>query len=321
MMPIKDLLRLFRAPTWTDGTSLNAFVASVGDLAAGDLLKLLPLLSERSLVAEGVPHRARCLAFVALCERTPYPELFVPIIRALPGADPTLRAQLVTLLPKVNNPAEHPELCRLLTSEDSDLRKLGAHVLKQVGGKTAFNVLSTYLKDPSFPGRMEALEALVPKAAHHAIPILEDSLRLGRFPEKMLVIKYLGDTKLMAKALPEVARVLANALRDEDERIGAQAAMALAQVTTEDHYLEAMGDLLNSTNPIMVKAIVEGVRRFPSRRMVDILTRRLRIGPNSIRIMVLESLEAIGTEDVLSPVVDALSHPNLQIRSRAAQVL
>jgi twitching motility protein PilT len=125
----------------------------------------------------------------------------------------------------------------------------------------------------------------------------------------------------MAKDLQGAARVLAAAVRDTDDRVGAQAAVALAQVTTEEHYLEAMGDLLDSPNPVMVKAIVEAVRKFPSRRMVDVLTRRLRMGPHGIRMMVLDSLEAIGTEDVLAPVVDALSHANLQVRSRAAQAL
>jgi twitching motility protein PilT len=314
-------MRSLRAPSWTDGASLDAFLQTVGALPPEDLLKLLPMLTDRSLAAEGPAHRARALAFVALCEQAPHGDLFVPVVRALRSADPALRAQLAALLPKVNNPAGHPELCELLGVEDGDLRKLGAHVLKQVGGRTAIEILSGYMRDPGFAGRMETLDIIGPKAGHHGLAVLEGSLGLGRFPEKMLALRYLGDAKLMAKDLPGAARVLAVAVGDGDDRVRAQAATALAQVTTEDHYLETMGELLDSPNPILVKAIVEAVRRFPSRRMVGVLTRRLRMGPHGIRMMVLESLEAMGIEEVLAPVVDALSHTNLQIRTRAAQVL
>jgi len=318
---VKEVVRQLRAPTWTDAAGAEAFAASVGELAPGDLLKLLPLLTERGLVSEGAAHRARTMAFVALCERAPGPELFVPVARAMRGADPALRAALAGLLPKINDPGAHLELCELLASPDTDLRRLGAHVLKQVGGRTAFEILVAYLQDGGFAGRLEALEIIGPKAGHHAIEVLEGSLRMGRFSEKMLALKFLGDPRLMAKDLAGAARALATALRDEDDRVGAQAAMALSQVATEDHFLEVMGDLVDSPNLVMVKAIVEAVRRFPSRRMVELLTRRLRMGPHAVRMTVLESLEAIGTEDVLLPVVDALSHSNLQVRTRAAQAL
>ena len=321
MMPVKEVHRLLRAPTWTDAAGVESFVAAVGPMAAVEVAKLLPLLTERGLAAEGGAHRARTAALVALCEQAASPELFVPLVRLLKGADAGVRAAIAGVLPKVNDPGGHGELCELVGSPDGDLRKLAAHVLKQVGGRTAVEMLSAAMQDAGYPGRMEALDFIGPKAGVHALGVLGGSLRAGRFPEKMLALRLLGDAKLMARDLAGAGAVLVGALRDADDRVAAQAAVALAQVSTEEVFLEGMGDLLDSPNPVMVKAIVEAARRFPSRRMVDLLTRRLRMGPHGIRLVVLESLEAMGTEDVLAPVVDALGHANVQIRTKASQVL
>src|SRR5437660_6696416 len=71
----------------------------------------------------------------------------------------------------------------------------------------------------------------------------------------------------------------------------------------------------------MVKAAVDGLRRFNSVRVMAALDRKMRAGPRAIRLAVLNALEAIGTDVVLPPLVEALGHKQIPVRNRAAEVL
>src|SRR5207245_4556300 len=86
-------------------------------------------------------------------------------------------------------------------------------------------------------------------------------------------------------------------------------------------WFEYVAIFLDSDTVGMVKAAVDGLRRFSSARVMAALERKMRAGPRVIRIAVLGALEAIGTDAVLPPLVDALAHKQIPVRNRAAQVL
>src|SRR5437660_4753923 len=71
----------------------------------------------------------------------------------------------------------------------------------------------------------------------------------------------------------------------------------------------------------MVKAAVDGLRRYNSARVMAALERKMRAGPRLIRIAVLNALEGIGSDAVLPPLVEALAHKQIPVRNRAAEVL
>src|SRR5438445_11611888 len=68
----------------------------------------------------------------------------------------------------------------------------------------------------------------------------------------------------------------------------------------------------------MVKAAVDGLRRFNSVRVMAALERKMRAGPRIIRIAVLSALAAIGSDAVLPPLVETLAHNQAPLRLRAA---
>jgi twitching motility protein PilT len=321
MIQAKDLPRYFRAATWAAPEEIEAFVREVAEAPAAELAKLLPLLLDRSLMQTPQQHRARVMAFAALVERHLSEELFVPFVRALKVADPALRATLVALLPKVNSVPAHPELCSLLGAPEPLVRQTAAQVLKQVGGKTAFQLLSDAARDPNFPGRLETMDVLVPKAGHHSIPLLAMVIELGRGHERGQALKYLADTRLMAKDLPGALRAMLPALDDTDERVIVQAALSIAAIGSEDEYFENVVPRIDSPNVTVVKGVVDGLRKFSSRRSVEALARKMRLGPNAIRLAVLDGFEAIASEEVLGPLVEALTHKQVVVRTRASEVL
>jgi twitching motility protein PilT len=319
----KDVQRLFRAGAWGSQEELQAFVQETGKLPAAELGKLLAIVLDRTIAAsEPRGHASRCAAFALLAEASADPELFRPLVKALrAGPEPTAISMIAALLPKLNQVSMHADLCQVLASPEEGVRKAGAAVLKQVAGKSAFESLRDLCADPEFPGRIEAMDVLVPKAGHHAVPLLALVLKTGRSLERVHALRYLADARFMAKDLAGAARVLSSALDDGDERVVAQAISALSAVGVEDDYFRILGARLESKNPAIVRAIVEGLKRFKSPRAVEYLAKRFAAGPNATRLLVLEAFLEIGDEIVAPHLVEALADRHVAIRTRASEVI
>ncbi len=325
-MPQKDILRHFRAAPWRTQPEMAAFVAEVGVPAPpGTLSKLLPMLLERGLTTDLHPHRARCGVFAMLAERSASPELgqelFIPGVRALRQADQAVRGVLVHVLPRVNDVAGHAELAQTLSAPDVEVRRAAGEILRLVGGRTAFEVIEQLVRQPGFPGRIEALDVMVPKASHHTVPLLAATLKLGRTDEKLHALKHLADTKAMAKALRAALEVAATAVRDPDPTVVTQAIQTMAALATEDEFFEVLGDSVDTPNPATAMAVVRGLSRYKSPRALAVLGRRFREGPSSVSQAVLDALEAMGSEEVLPLLVEALGHKQILVRSRAAAIV
>ena len=319
---MRDVLKTLRTAPFASSAEVAAFADEVGALPGAEMAKVLQLLLDKALVADGRGHKARCLAFAQLAERSLDPELFVPYLRALRTADPLLRAALVQVLPKVNRVAGHGELCQVLGAPEAPVRAAAAEVLKQVGGKSAFESLALLVRQPAFAGRVEAMDVILPKAGHHAIPLLDAVLRSGTPPEKLHALKYVGDRRFVGKDLAGALAVATAAAHDVDDSVAAPAIVAMsALVEDEDALVAALGELLESSGVALVKAVVASLARFSSPRVRGLLEAKFRAGPSTLRIAVLEAAESIGSEEIVPLVVQALSHKQLPVRNKAADVL
>jgi twitching motility protein PilT len=324
-MHAKDVIRHLKAAAWQGPDEIEAFVREVGVLAPADAPKLLATLIDQKLTPDDVAHRSRCAAFAAIIERSLSPklagELFVPAVRALRTADPHARAMLVQIIPCFNNVAVHGELCQLLGVSDPQVRRAAAEVLRQVGGKTALEVIEQLVGQPQFPGRIEALDVMVPKAQYHSIPMLAATLSLGSPEEQVHALRYLADTKLMAKDPERALLIATTALEDPNTSVVAQAIVTVASLAQENLFFTILGGRLDSQHPAIVRGVVEAMGRFRSPRVIAVLARKFAAGPNAVRVAVLDSLEAIGSADVLPLLFEALGHRHLMIRTRAASIV
>jgi twitching motility protein PilT len=319
---VRDAYKTIRAAAFASATEIEALAAEVGALPAPEIVKILGLLVDKALVADPRAHKIRCQAFAAVAERSLDPELFVPYLRALRQGDATVRAALVPILPKVNRVAGHGELCQLLGVPEPGVRAAAAEVLRQVAGKSAFESLAALVRQPQFAGRTEAIDVILPKGGHHAIPLLEAVLRSGTKPEKAHALRYLKDRRFVGKDLPAALRVASDTAHDPDEEIAGAAIGAMAAlVDDEAAFVEELGELMESSGVPIVKAVVAALARLESPRLRALLEARFRAGPSPIRIAVLEAAESIGSEDVVPLVVQALSHKQLPVRTKAADVL
>jgi twitching motility protein PilT len=319
-MAIRDLQRHFRSAPWANAAEIRAFVVEVGALSPSDLSALLPVLTERASATQP-QHRVRCQAFAALVDASPSEELFIPMTRSLRGADAMLRQTLVALLVKVGRSADPTELCQFLALNDADVRKAASEVLKQIGGRVALQVLTQLCATPSFPGRLEALAAMVPRAGGHALPLIASTVKLGKPPERAQALRYLADEPRLAKEGAPALRIAVSALDDKEERVAAQAIVAFGALATEEQFFRELGARIDDVNPTIVRAVIEGLGRHRTARSIAALGRKLRQGPNPIRLSVLDALRAMGGEEVLPVIVEALGHRQQIVRNKAAEAL
>ncbi|TMA20168.1 MAG: PilT/PilU family type 4a pilus ATPase, partial [Deltaproteobacteria bacterium] len=321
-MSSKDLLTQFKAAAWKAPEEIEAFLATVEAPQPPEVLKLLDIVAGKAPDAN--VHRSRLTVFARIIDKNPDKSLFVPFVKALKGAEPGLRTTLAALIPKVNSATEHAALVEHLRSTDVGLRATVARTLTQIGGgKTIFELLTRAVGEPGFAGRIEALDVLVGFARHQAVPALQAAVAVGTPAEKVHALKHLGDQKAMAKDPAAALKVIAPVLdaQQQQEPVVIQGILSFSALCAEQDWFEYVGIFLDSDSIGMVKAAVDGLRRFSSPRVISALERKMRAGPRAIRLAVLNALEAIGSDVVLPPLVDALGHKQIPVRNRAAEVL
>ena len=322
MISGKDLLAQFKAASWKAPEEVEAFIASIEAPAASDLAKLLDVITGKA--PDAAVYRMRMTVFARLIDKYPDKALFVPFVKALKGADPGLRTTLAALLPKVNSATEHAALVEHLRSDDPGLRATVARTLLQIGGgKTIFEMLTRAVGEPGFKGRIEALDVLVTFAKHQAISALQAAIQVGAPAEKVHALRHLGDRSVMSKDPAAALKVIAPVLdaQQQPEPVVIQGILSFSTLCAEEDWFEYVGIFLDADSVGMVKAAVDGLRRFSSSRVIAALERKLRAGPRAIRLAVINALEVIGTDAVLPPLVDALGHKQIPVRNRAAEVL
>jgi len=322
MIAGKDLLNQFKAASWRAPDEVEAFIAAAEAPQTAEFLKMLDIVCGRA--PDAAVHRARLTVFARLIDKNPDKTLFAPFVKALKSAEPGLRTTLVALLPKVNSATEHGALVEYLRSADAGLRATVARALQQLGGsRTVFELLTHAVSEPGFPGRVEAMDVLVGFARHQAIPALQAALLAGSPQEKVHALKHLGNAPVMGKDPAAALKAIAPLLdaQKEQEPVVIQAILSFSALSTEDDWFEYVGIFLDSDTVGMVKAAVEGLRRYNSARVMAALERKMRAGPRLIRIAVLNALEGIGSDAVLPPLVEALAHKQIAVRNRAAEVL
>jgi len=320
-MDSRDLQRRFRAAGWPGPAEIQAYIAEAGKVEASDLERLLGILVTKGLPGDMRDQRNRCFIFTKLGEQTSDKSLFIPYVRALKSGDSQVITAVAPLIPKANSIEGHVELASLLRQPDPGLRRIVAHVCKQIGGTTVFQAVGSLCKDKDFNGRMEAMDIMVSIGRQHAIPALTLIIQLGNPAEKGVALQYLGNADVMQKDLSGAVKAIALILRDDNEKLLVSAISAFGMLASEDDYLQHVSIFFDAGNQGLVRAAVDGIKRYRSPRVIEILERKMREGPNAIRISVLATLETIATDDVIPLVVNALNYKKIDVRQRAGEVL
>ena len=317
----RSVAKTFKKAAWDNREQVLAF-AREAEPGFEDMVAMLDVLLESRINVEEEHKLARQrLAFLTLAQRVLDTELFVPYVEALPKLDDATRKVITQLLPKINNVKGHPQLCEHLGSTNAQVRACAAEVLGAVGGKRAVEMLERIIAKPNFAGRIEALDVIVPKAGLHAFPLLATVLEHGEPHEQKHALEFLADSEYVRKDKSQALNVLALALNSADAGVRRYVLNALRALTEEDEFFERTQHMADSPRAEVVVSFVDMLAEIGSERAFNILRRKLREGPDSVRKAVLLALEKVGTEAVLPLLVDALSSPKIVVRTVAADVV
>jgi twitching motility protein PilT len=306
---------------WAGPAEVENFLAQVGQADPQDMLALLQILLDRRAAVDARSHSIRCAVFQRLGDQVRHRELFSHYLRAIRGADPVLRKVLVDVAQKCNNVAFHGELVALFRDADPAVRQAAAALAARVGGKTMFGQLVDLCGRPDFPGRAEAIEALVALAGYHAIPALHSTLRVGTSEEKLQALQHLGNAEMVAKNRAGALEAMVLVLEDPLEQVRHEAIAAFGRVAEEEEFIVHVGSRLGKLPVTSVCAALRAMGRFTSLRAIGVLREQFGYGPRSVRLAVLEVLETIATDDVLPLLAEALNHKQLVVRLKGAEVL
>ena len=130
----KELLRQFRATSWAGPAEVENFIFQAGQLPPDDVVALLGVMTDKRASSEGKQHALRRMVFGKLVANSVSKELFVPFVRALRNSEPHFRAQLLELIPVVNNVLQHAELVALFWDHDPTVRRTAAEAMSKVRG-------------------------------------------------------------------------------------------------------------------------------------------------------------------------------------------
>ncbi len=321
MLSGKELHRDFRAAAWAGPPEVDNFVHQVGEADAQDMLFLLGIVLDKRAQGEGRHHVLRCAVFQKLGESAKHRDLFPHYLRSLKQADPAARKALVDAAQRCNNVAYHGELVQLFKDVDPAIRQAAGAIASKVGGKTLFGHLVDMCGRPDFPGRIEAVDALVVLAGYHAIPAMHGCVAVGTTDEKLHAIKYLGNQELVSKNRPGALEALNQVLEDPIEQVKHEAISAFGRVAEEEEFIAYVGSRLANAPVSTVKVTLRAMGRYTSLRVIGLMREQFGYGPRSVRLAVLDALENIGTEDVLPLLAEALNHKQINVRLRAAEVL
>ncbi|MFO0616431.1 MAG: PilT/PilU family type 4a pilus ATPase [Polyangiaceae bacterium] len=314
-----ELVRTFRSAAFAADADVDAFVAAAGDVSSADVVKLLPIVAELSKAAPAA-HARRCDAFAKLAKKTPRPaDLFVPCLRTMRTADPVFLAVLGALAPQINDVGAFAEVVELLDSPDPPVRAVGADVLHAVGGKSALELLTERARTPAFRGRMEAISALASRAGQHALPLLQATLLAGRPHEKIHALRQLADPTRFRDLAP-VVEIISSVLQDPDDLVLAQAIHSLGALDLVD-FVERVEVHVARRGIDPLRAFLTHALKRADESTAAMLRDRLRAGPRSVRIAVIEAIQGAGSDVFFPTLVEALSHVDVSVRTRAAHAI
>jgi twitching motility protein PilT len=317
----KELLDEFVAARWKSSEEVREFIKAVGAITADDVVAMLDYLTSKRSVQGSSEHGSRIRAFAELSATVNDKRLFEPYLRALKVDDKHLRNALVNLFPNVDFPSLHQNLCELLRSPDSNLRRAVSQIFQKIGDRVVLRILSPMFSERNFAGRNEAVDIAGAFPSHYAVEFFKIVFENGLPPEKARALKYLGSPSFVKSNPRAIVTVIQPLFKDPNDMVIVEAIASFSKVCTEEEYFNYAGMYLYDANLKLVKAAVDGLRYFLSGRAMATLERKLHTGPTFIRLAVLDTIEAIGTPEIYKPLMKGLEHRQSEVRERASAVL
>ncbi len=311
----------FREAPWKDVAVARAFATRVGALTTDEIVKLLALLLQRKLADQPIAHGLRCEAFRVLAEPNTDRALFQPYLRALAAGDVTANPVLVELLRRANNPAAHGELCALFENPEKRVRVGAQQALTALMGPRALETLTAMASKPNFPGRIEAIEAALPRGQHHTLHLIRAVFEAGKTDERIFALRSALEPVILDKEREAVIALLVSAANDKDEQVQVEGIKLLPDYTDEAYFWKLVGPITTALTLRAARAFLTAITKYPSERTRDTLERVLHAPSPELRSIACDALRALAPEHRLPLLVEAVVDADLEVSRKAIDAL
>ena len=323
-MKPKEVISGFEEASWESQAALTVFLAKASKAPATTLLDVFEHILCQEGAATDPRHGARVDAFRQLLLRgQPLDALFLPLVQALPRADTTVRAMLLEVLPRLNNPGGHRAVCALLEHPERAVRELGGQLLASLESASAPGILAKLMATPGFLGRREALSYFVSTDPSRAGAFIVATLKDGTDAEKLAALDHLRDPRVVGENRTAAMELLLGVFRDPSDAVVVRAIELYAHFADADAYFQNVVPGLGAVGQrVEVSgAIIQNLRRYRDPRTLDTIEKVIEVGPLALRLSALDVLDQLGDQSVLPILTEALAHPQVAVRTRATEVL
>ncbi len=314
-------VKTFQRPPWQSEEDVNAFLDEAERISKGDIVKCFEATAKLYGQITQRQYQLCCMALIGLVQKNPGSDLFGPLLRTARTPNKFLVETLGHVLPLVNQPKDHRELVALLGADSVEVRRAGAALAGKVFGRATLEALERHITDRSFHGRREAMILAVQKGGGRAVPLLERVLKSRDDGARVDAAVALGTDEVLLTGRDQALTLLGDALNDFNEDVRAAAIQSFGGACSEDEYFDELARFLESEDTRLVKAALLPLARFSSPRVFRTLEYKFAEGPNAVRLVSLQLLEKIGTDDSLPLLVDGISFNDVAIQGEAVRVL
>ena len=316
-MASRNFIAVFRKADWRSDAEVDAFISLNSGLSEGLLRQAFTIaLREGNKYPRHQLSRMERVAATLVVNRGE-PDICPHLIDLCKHTEERGRRLIGDILVQLNDSEWHPRLFAYLQSRDERLRAMAKKVLSQVGGRTAFQLISESAEE-RWPSRMEVIDTVVEISGHHAIDALQRMFPRCAREERVRIVQHLSEPKYMKAARSEACEALRGYLTDEDPMVRGRACAGLGNLGTEE-VLELLVERLWDSNQWVAKAAVTSVGKFDTPRSVELLGEAARMDNVAIQTACVDALIAIGTDLVVPALVILLESPNLVLRNKATE--
>jgi twitching motility protein PilT len=319
-MANKDLLVPFQKPPWAKPADVETFLAGVGAYDHGDVLRVYDVLLKLYGKTTQNAYRLACMAFIGLVQKQPDPALFAPFVKGLKTPNALIVESLQHVLPLVNNPAEHPLLISLLADKEPAIRQAARMLLERVANGTTIESLAQLCRQRGFTGRADLLP-VARQFGGKGLPLIEAILASTDPDDLAAAIAVVGEMKLFEPDLSRALALVDPYLGSPDDAVAVRALTVFGAACDESSFYDKVVPHIYDPRPLRVRAVLQGLARFPGKSAMATMEYKFTEGPNDIRIAVLLTLERMATDDVLPLLVNAIGHTDLKVKSEAVRIL
>jgi twitching motility protein PilT len=319
-MANKEIVAIFQKPPWAKPADVEGFLTTVGPYDHSDVLRVHDALLKLYGKTTQNSYRLACMAFIGLAQKQPSPELFAPFVKALKTPNALLVESLVHILPLVNSPKDHPLLLALLTDKDATIRQAARTLLERVANGTTVESLAQMCRQRGFTGRADLLP-LARQFGGKGLPLIEAILASDDPDDVAASIATVGEMSLFEPDLTRAQGLIDPHLGSPDDAVAVRAISVFGRICDESTFYEKVIPHIYDPRPLRVRAVLQGLQRFPGKSAISTMEYKFTEGPNDIRIAVLHTLERMATDDVLPLLVNAIGHADLKVKGEAVRIL